>query len=113
MRVESRSMKRVLIFLAIAVLIPTVHTQNRMTYSNVSPQNGHVALGLAISKLNVAGTFMQMPAHPDDGTNALFALFTQGMGLRSIAVQNNRGEGEQHEIGRGPAHAQRDLGPCR
>src|SRR5207253_2726435 len=92
-------MKRVLIFLAIAVLIPTVHAQNRMTYSVVSPQNGHVALGLAIRKLNVSGTFMQMPAHPDDETNALFALFTHGMGLRSIDVQNNRGEGGQNEIG--------------
>src|SRR5438874_850879 len=110
MRVESRSMKRVLVFLATAVLIPTVHAQNRMTYSVVSPQNGHVALGLAIRKLNVSGTFMQMPAHPDDETNALFALFTHGMGLRSIDVQNNRGEGGQNEIG---PELFRDLGVLR
>src|SRR5438045_3999361 len=110
MRVESRSMKRVLVFLATAVLIPTVHAQNRMTYSVVSPQNGHVALGLAIRKLNVSGTFMQMPAHPDDETNALFALFTHGMGLRSIDVQNNRGEGGQNEIG---PELFRDIGVLR
>src|SRR5213080_2429756 len=110
MRVESRSMKRVLVFLATAVLVPTVHAQNRMTYSVVSPQNGHVALGLAIRKLNVSGTFMQMPAHPDDETNALFALFTHGMGLRSIYVQNNRGEGGQNEIG---PELFRDLGVLR
>src|SRR5437868_44340 len=110
MRVESRSMKRVLVFLATAVLIPTVHAQNRMTYSVVSPQNGHVALGLAIRKLNVSGTFMQMPAHPDDETNALLALFTHGMGLRSIDVQNNRGEGGQNEIG---PELFRDLGVLR
>ena len=103
-------MKRVLVFLATAVLIPTVHAQNRMTYSVVSPQNGHVALGLAIRKLNVSGTFMQMPAHPDDETNALFALFTHGMGLRSIDVQNNRGEGGQNEIG---PELFRDLGVLR
>src|SRR5437764_1743400 len=110
MRVESRSMKRVLVFLATAVLIPTVHAQNRMTYSVVSPQNGHVALGLAIRKLNVSGTFMQMPAHPDDETNALFALFTHGMGLRSVDVQNNRGEGGQNEIG---PELFRDIGVLR
>jgi hypothetical protein len=44
----------------------TAPAQNRMTYSVVSPDNGHVALGLAIRKLNVSGTFMQAPAHPDD-----------------------------------------------
>ena len=38
-------------------------------------------------------------AHPDDETNALFAMFTYGMGLRSIDLQNNRGDGGQNEIG--------------
>src|SRR5437763_3762999 len=73
--------------------------QNRMTYSVVSPDSGHIALGLAIRKLGVSGTFMQAPAHPDDETNALFAMFTHGMGLRSIDLQNNRGDGGQNEIG--------------
>ncbi|MGP8245646.1 MAG: PIG-L family deacetylase [Bryobacteraceae bacterium] len=73
--------------------------QNRMTYSLVSENGGHVALGLALRKLGVAGTFMQCPAHPDDETNALFALFTYGMGLRSVDLQNNRGDGGQNEIG--------------
>ncbi len=81
-----------------------------MTYSVVSPDNGHVALGLAIRKLNVAGTLMQAPAHPDDETNALFALFTHGMGLRSVDVQNNRGEGGQNEIG---PELFRDIGVLR
>src|SRR5947208_10205025 len=103
-------MKRVLSFLAIAVLIPTVHAQNRMSYSIVSPQNGHVALGLALRKRNVSGTFMQMPAHPDDEHNALFAMFTHGWGLRSIDVQTNRGEGGQNEIG---PELFRDIGVLR
>jgi hypothetical protein len=84
--------------------------QNRMAYSVVSPDSGHVALGLAIRKLNVSGTFMQAPAHPDDETNALFALFTHGMGLRSVDVQNNRGEGGQNEIG---PELFRDIGVLR
>ncbi len=112
-------MKRVLIssfallVIALVVFVPgaaPVDAQNRMTYSVVSPDNGHVALGLAIRKLNVSGTFMQAPAHPDDETNALFALFTHGMGLRSIDVQNNRGEGGQNEIG---PELFRDIGVLR
>ena len=50
-------MKRLLIpaLLLVAIAIPTAFAQNRMTYSVVSPDNGHVALGLAIRKLNVVG----------------------------------------------------------
>src|SRR5437763_6110133 len=84
--------------------------QNRMTYSVVSPESGHVALGLAIRKLNVSGTFMQSAAHPDDEHNALFAMFTHGMGLRSIDLQTNRGEGGQNEIG---PELFRDIGVLR
>jgi hypothetical protein len=73
--------------------------QNRMNYSIVAQDRGHVALGLALRKLSVSGTFMQAPAHPDDETNALFALFGYGLGLRAIDLQNNRGDGGQNEIG--------------
>ena len=76
-----------------------VLAQTRMNYSLVSQDSGHVALGLALRKLSVSGTFMQAPAHPDDETNALFALFGYGMGLRTIDLQNNRGDGGQNEIG--------------
>ena len=76
-----------------------VLAQNRMNYSLVSVDSGHVALGLALRKLDVSGTFMQAPAHPDDETNALFAVFGYGMGLRTIDLQNNRGDGGQNEIG--------------
>ena len=93
---------------------PPIHSrllaQNRMTYSIVGPNSGHVALGLAIRKLGVSGTFMQAPAHPDDETNALFAMFTHGMGLRSIDLQNNRGDGGQNEIG---PELFRDIGVLR
>src|ERR1039457_1449659 len=79
----------------------SLHTlaQNRMNFSIVGQNGGHVALGLAIRKLGVYGAFMQAPAHPDDETNSLFAMFTWGMGLRSIDLQNNRGDGGQNEIG--------------
>ncbi len=91
-----------ILVIALSILLPArfgVQAQNRMSYSIVGGSSGHVALGLAIRKLGVSGTFMQAPAHPDDENNSLFAMFTYGMGLRSIDVQNNRGDGGQNEIG--------------
>src|ERR1043165_6608997 len=99
-----------IVTVVVALGSSTLPAQDRMTYSVVSADSGHVALGLAIRKLNVSGTFMQAPAHPDDETNALFALFTHGMGLRSVDVQNNRGEGGQTEIG---PELFRDIGVLR
>ena len=87
-----------------------LEAQNRKNYSIVNEEGGHVALGLAIRKLGVAGTFMQCPAHPDDETNALLALTGYGMGLRTVDVQNNRGEGGQNEIG---PELFRDIGVLR
>ena len=76
-----------------------VFAQTRMNYSIVGQNSGHVALGLAIRKLGVYGAFLQAPAHPDDENNPLLAMFGLGMGLRSIDLQNNRGDGGQNEIG--------------
>jgi LmbE family N-acetylglucosaminyl deacetylase len=87
-----------------------LEAQNRMTFPVVSVDRGHVALGLALRRLNASGTFMQSPAHPDDEHNALFAMFTLGMGLRSIDLQTNRGEGGQNEIG---PELFRDIGVLR
>ena len=92
-------MKRLVLFAVLVGCAAVPAAQNRMSYSVVSPESGHAALGLAIRKLNVSGTFMQSAAHPDDEHNALFALYTHGMGLRSIDLQTNRGEGGQNEIG--------------
>src|SRR6185436_8762858 len=111
------NMKRLLSLIVIAAAVATgllvdrrMLAQNRMAYSVVSPDSGHVALGLAIRKLSVSGTFMQAPAHPDDETNGLLALFAHGMGLRTVDVQNNRGEGGQNEIG---PELFRDIGVLR
>src|SRR5271154_2959535 len=106
-------MKRLLTATALVLTLPgnvPVLAQNRMTFPIVSQDSGHIALGLALRKLNVSGTFMQTPAHPDDEHNALFAMFTLGMGLRSIDAQSNRGEGGQNEIG---PELFRDIGVLR
>ncbi len=91
-------MRRSLI-LAMSVFLATAPAQNRLNYPLAAQDSGHIALGLALRKLNVSGTFMQTAAHPDDETNPLYVMFTHGMGLRSIDVQTTRGEGGQNEIG--------------
>jgi len=85
-------------------LLPRGHADSAAT------RNGHVALGLALRKLGVSGTFMQSAAHPDDEHNALYAMYTLGQGLRSIDVQLTRGEGGQNEIG---AELFRNIGVLR
>src|SRR5271163_1992803 len=99
-----------LLFIALAPSAVRVLAQNRMNYSLVSEESGHIALGLALRKLDVSGTFLQTAAHPDDEHNALYAMFTHGMGLRSIDVQTTRGEGGQNEIG---PELFRDIGVLR
>jgi LmbE family N-acetylglucosaminyl deacetylase len=96
--------------LALTAFLATSPAQNRLNYPLASQDSGHVALGLALRKLNVSGTFLQTAAHPDDEHNPLYALFTHGMGLRSIDVQTTRGEGGQNEIG---PELFRDIGVLR
>src|SRR3984885_14937666 len=89
---------RLIALIALAFLT-LVQAQNRMAFSEASAKDGHIALGLALRKLSVSGTFLQAPAHPDDETNALFTYFGYGKGLRAIDLQNNRGDSGQNEIG--------------
>jgi hypothetical protein len=88
---------------------PSVHAQTRMI-SLVSGDTGHVALGVALRRLNVVGTFLETAAHPDDEHNALFAMFSLGQGLRAVDVHTTRGEGGQNEIG---PELFRDIGVLR
>jgi LmbE family N-acetylglucosaminyl deacetylase len=103
-------MKRLITLTAVMVAAVGMLAQNRMTFPLVSNSNGHAALGLALRRLSVSGTFLQTAAHPDDEHNALYALFTHWMGLRSIDVQTTRGEGGQNEIG---PELFRDIGVLR
>ena len=108
--VASSAFLAVLALMVVAFAGSRLDAQNRKNYSIQSDDTGHAALGLAIRKLGVAGTYLQAPAHPDDETNALFALYGYGQGLRVIDVQNNRGEGGQNEIG---PELFRDIGVLR
>lgn len=67
--------------------------------SLISQNHGHVALGLAIRRLNSIGSFLQVTAHPDDETNGLFAMLSRGQGMRVALFTGTRGNGGQNEIG--------------
>ncbi|MBI1875696.1 MAG: PIG-L family deacetylase [Acidobacteria bacterium] len=66
---------------------------------NLSDNRGLVGLGLALRKLKTVGIFMQTTAHPDDENNALLAMMSRGMGVRTVLVTATRGDGGQNEIG--------------
>ena len=103
-------MKRLLILVFAASLVSVGDAQNRMAFSPVTADSGHVALGLAIRRSTCPARSCKSAAHPDDEHNALFALFTLRQGLRSADVQTNRGEGGQNEIG---PELFRDIGVLR
>ena len=106
-------MKRLLaVTISVAVVAILLWRENFPAHaeSRAAADSGHVALGLALRKLSVSGTFLQVAAHPDDEHNALYAMFTHGMGLRSICLQTTRGEGGQNEIG---PELFRDMGVLR
>jgi LmbE family N-acetylglucosaminyl deacetylase len=72
----------------------------------ISPQarpsdfdRGHVGLGLALRRLATTGTFMMATAHPDDENNAVLAMVSRGLGMRTVLATATRGDGGQNEIG--------------
>ena len=81
-----------------------------MTFSLVTADSGHVALGLALRKLNVSGTFMQAPRIPTTRPTRCSRCSRTAWACASIDVQNNRGDGGQNEIG---PELFRDIGVLR
>jgi LmbE family N-acetylglucosaminyl deacetylase len=62
-------------------------------------ETGRVGLGLALRRLAGTGTFMMATAHPDDENNALLAMMSRGLGVRTVLATATRGDGGQNEIG--------------
>ncbi|MEO5739892.1 MAG: PIG-L family deacetylase [Vicinamibacterales bacterium] len=62
-------------------------------------EDGAVALGLTLRRLNSTAVFMQATAHPDDENNALHVYLNRGQGVRTILATATRGDGGQNEIG--------------
>jgi LmbE family N-acetylglucosaminyl deacetylase len=62
-------------------------------------ESGRVGLGLALRRLAATRTFMMATAHPDDENNALLAMMSRGLGVRTVLATATRGDGGQNEIG--------------
>jgi LmbE family N-acetylglucosaminyl deacetylase len=84
---------------AVALLAATVALPAQLRLRPVAGQTGDPAIELALRKLGTAGTLMMTTAHPDDENNALLALMSHGLGLRTVLVTATRGDGGQNEIG--------------
>ena len=62
-------------------------------------QRGLVELYENLLPLKSVASFMTVGAHPDDERSSQIALLSRGLGVRSITVTANRGEGGQNAIG--------------
>jgi hypothetical protein len=71
----------------------------QMRVRPVDLEDGSVALGLMLRRLDSTGVFMQATAHPDDENNALHVFLNRGKGVRTILATATRGDGGQNEIG--------------
>ncbi len=60
---------------------------------------GAAGLALALRRLPVTGSLLQVTAHPDDEDNALLVLTRRGRGFRTGLLTLTRGDGGQNEIG--------------
>lgn len=58
-----------------------------------------------LKKLNTTVTFLNTGAHPDDERSDLLSYLSLGLGLRTVTVNANRGEGGQNQIGTETDHA--------
>jgi LmbE family N-acetylglucosaminyl deacetylase len=60
---------------------------------------GAVALGMALRRLQTTASVLHTGAHPDDEDSALIARLARGDGARTAYLSLNRGEGGQNRIG--------------
>jgi LmbE family N-acetylglucosaminyl deacetylase len=92
-------MRALRLLLPASVLLATAALTAQLRVQPVGEHPGELSLRLMLRKLNVAGTFMQTDAHPDDEDNGLLAMMGHGRGLRTVLVTATRGDGGQNEIG--------------
>jgi LmbE family N-acetylglucosaminyl deacetylase len=85
---------------ALAILLSlSTSSSAQMRVVPVDLEQGHVALGLALRRLDNTGIFMHATAHPDDENNGLLVMLNRGLGFRTALATATRGNGGQNEIG--------------
>ncbi len=82
-----------------AFAIGSAQSRTDMRVVEQERHRGIVELYEALTPLRSVGSFMTVGAHPDDERSSQIALLSRGMGVRSITVTANRGEGGQNSIG--------------
>lgn len=90
-----RTLRAVLALLLLGLASPRLHTQP------VPPvfDQGGVALGLELRRLNTTARVLYVTAHPDDEHNGVLVMLSRGRGVRTALLTLSRGEGGQNEIG--------------
>jgi len=66
---------------------------------NPQLDKGAVGLALALRRLPVTASLMNITAHPDDEDNPLLLMMRRGKGIRTGLLTLTRGDGGQNEIG--------------
>jgi LmbE family N-acetylglucosaminyl deacetylase len=87
------------IFAAAIVSAGSLSPSAQLRVQPIADQQGTVALGLMLRKLQTVGTLMMATAHPDDENSGLLAMTGLGRGWRTALVSATRGDGGQNEIG--------------
>jgi LmbE family N-acetylglucosaminyl deacetylase len=101
---KSARITRVLRTLAAALLTLSLATASAQSRTDArvleqETQRGIVELYEALTPLKSVSSFMTVGAHPDDERSSQIALLSRGLGVRSITITANRGEGGQNSIG--------------
>lgn len=90
--------------------IALVRVQAALAADGDLRERGLVALEQRLLDIGTIGRVMNIAAHPDDEDGATLAYCRHRLGVRTMTVFANRGEGGQNEIG---AELYRDLGAIR
>ncbi len=101
MQAKSNNLLRAVVVSLMALLVAFGSAQSR-TDARVLEQEAQIGildLYEALTPLKSVASFMTVGAHPDDERSSQIALLSKGLGVRSITVTANRGEGGQNSIG--------------
>src|SRR5918912_1419466 len=86
------------LLLSALCLLPAAYSPPRAQV-RAHVDEGAVALGLLLRRLQTTASVLHTGAHPDDEDSALIARLARGDGARVAYLSLNRGEGGQNRIG--------------